>query len=48
MGTTLEEDILTSAPLQTVEIEAEDASVIDFAFAMEDDAALLLGDGALL
>jgi len=45
MGTTIERDVLPSASIDTAEIEI---GVIDFAFAMEDDADLLLGPEAFL
>ncbi len=45
MGNTIEQDVLIG-PIPTV--MSEQGGVIDFAFAMEDDADLLLGSEALL
>ena len=44
MGTTIEESVIAPAPTEM----AEEISVIDFAFAMEDDSDLLLGPEAFL
>ncbi len=48
MGTTMEREVLAPAPPPVETTAAPAVSVIDFAFAMEDDADLLLGDGTLL
>lgn len=45
MGTTIEQDMLPPVAVDTAQVEI---GVIDFAFAMEDDADLLLGPEAFL